>query len=332
MSRVPIHDHTNIHQGGKLRGAAISGIGIITESGGSGGVEVGGGGSTTGDFLTTTDGAGDVISTVSAAGATETIDLVDGNVHDITLTANCTFTFATVDNTKARSFTMFLRQDGTGGWLATWPGSVVWNGGVAPTLSTDPNAVDVFAFVTLDGGIIWYGFALGGGGSSVGELDDLTDVTITAPTEGDVLRYVSGEWINDPDTSGGGEDTTYQDHGNVGATETIDCTDERVHHVRLDANCTITLAGAVAAESHRVRLVLQQDNIGSHTVTWPASVLWPAGSAPTLSTGINRTDIVDLISINSGTEWLGVLVGADYHTASTGGGVGYWPMLALTSS
>lgn len=38
MSHVPIHDHTNIHQGGKLRGKSITGVGIITESGGSGGV------------------------------------------------------------------------------------------------------------------------------------------------------------------------------------------------------------------------------------------------------------------------------------------------------
>jgi hypothetical protein len=46
-----------------------------------------------GDFLTADDGAGDILSTVAASGAAETIDLADGNVHDVTLTDDCTFTF-----------------------------------------------------------------------------------------------------------------------------------------------------------------------------------------------------------------------------------------------
>jgi len=43
----------------------------------------------------------------------------------------------------------------------------------------------------------------GGGG---GALDDLTDVTITAPSDGEVLTYdnVTGEWVNAAPTGGGG--------------------------------------------------------------------------------------------------------------------------------
>jgi hypothetical protein len=43
----------------------------------------------------------------------------------------------------------------------------------------------------------------GGGG---GTLDDLTDVTITAPADGEVLTYDSGtsEWVNAAPTGGGG--------------------------------------------------------------------------------------------------------------------------------
>ncbi|MBA7607385.1 hypothetical protein ES703_14544 [subsurface metagenome] len=39
-------------------------------------------------------------------------------------------------------------------------------------------------------------------------------------------------------------------------------------------------------------LVLKQDAAGSRTATWPASVKWPGGAAPTLSTGANAIDIV----------------------------------------
>jgi hypothetical protein len=136
-------------------------------------------------------------------------------VHDVTLDDDCTFTFTNPAADRARSFTMFLRQDGTGGWVTTWPGSVVWPGGVAPTLTLTASAVDVLTFVTLDGGIVWYGFATGGG-SSVGDLDDLTDVTIAAPAENDTMRYVSGEWVNDnrrwepvTDNPGGGPELVW---------------------------------------------------------------------------------------------------------------------------
>ena len=32
-------------------------------------------------------------------------------------------------------------------------------------------------------------------------------------------------------------------------------------------------------------LILVQDGTGSRTATWPATVKWPSGTAPTLSTG-----------------------------------------------
>jgi hypothetical protein len=38
----------------------------------------------------------------------------------------------------------------------------------------------------------------GGGGSTVSRLDDLLDVTLTTPAEGDVLQFRSGQWINVP--------------------------------------------------------------------------------------------------------------------------------------
>lgn len=155
-----------------------------------------------GDFLTVNEGGGDLLSTVAASGTTETIDLTDGNVHDVTLTANCTFTFNPVSAGRGRSFTLVLRQDGTGSRLATWPGSVVWAGGVAPTLSTAAASVDVFTFFTLDGGTVWYGFSTGGG-SAVGALDDLSDVTITSPVTGALLQYNGSAWVDVPATDAG---------------------------------------------------------------------------------------------------------------------------------
>jgi hypothetical protein len=39
-------------------------------------------------------------------------------------------------------------------------------------------------------------------------------------------------------------------------------------------------------------LILKQDATGSRTATWPATVMFPAGTKPTLSTGANKIDMI----------------------------------------
>lgn len=100
--------------------------------------------------------------TSNNSGTSFTLDLTVGNVFKITLTGNCTFTFSNPPASgTAGSFTLILFQDATGSRLATWPASVDWAGGTAPTLTTAANAVDVLTFVTTDGGTRWYGFSAG---------------------------------------------------------------------------------------------------------------------------------------------------------------------------
>lgn len=94
---------------------------------------------------------------VSASGAAQTIDVSVATVQDITLSANCTFTLAGAVSGRATSLTVVVRQDGTGGWTLTWPGSVSWPSGSAPVVPTAANAAQVFALITLDGGTTWFG-------------------------------------------------------------------------------------------------------------------------------------------------------------------------------
>ena len=96
------------------------------------------------------------------SGSTDTIDLTDGNVHNVTLTANCTFTFSNPPASgTSGSFTLFLNQDGTGSRTATWPSEVKWAGGTAPTLTTTASRTDILVFTTIDAGTIWYGAVSG---------------------------------------------------------------------------------------------------------------------------------------------------------------------------
>lgn len=98
----------------------------------------------------------------AAVTGTVGIDLNNGNVHSITLTGAATLTFDNpVATGDSSSFTLIVKQDGTGSRLITWPGSVAWAAATAPTLTTTADRFDVLAFTTVDGGTRWFGFVAG---------------------------------------------------------------------------------------------------------------------------------------------------------------------------
>lgn len=111
--------------------------------------------------VSTTGGGREGLVAGGNSGAAATISLASGNVVAFTLTANCTFTFPTVVNDGAYSFTLVLVQDGTGSRTATWPAAVKWPAASAPTLTTTASRRDVLTFVTYDGGTTWLGFVAG---------------------------------------------------------------------------------------------------------------------------------------------------------------------------
>ena len=94
-----------------------------------------------------------------------TLDLETGNVFEVTLTEDVTtLTFAHPPAAgRAGACTLILRQDATGGRTLAWPSSVIWAGGTPPLVTLAANAVDIYAFITRDGGTMWYGFTGGRG-------------------------------------------------------------------------------------------------------------------------------------------------------------------------
>lgn len=94
------------------------------------------------------------------SGTTYNIDLSTARYFNITLNNNVTFSFTNPSGSGVtQSFTVKLTQDYVGSRTVTWPGSVVWPDGTAPTLTTTGYKTDIYSFVSYDGGTTWYGFA-----------------------------------------------------------------------------------------------------------------------------------------------------------------------------
>mgnify|MGYP003329503118 FL=1 len=80
------------------------------------------------------------LQTVAGSGGTVAISYAAGNIADITLTASTTFTFS---NHVVGTYILKLTQGGTGSYTVTWPASVKWSGGTAPTLTTTVGKTDI---------------------------------------------------------------------------------------------------------------------------------------------------------------------------------------------
>jgi hypothetical protein len=95
----------------------------------------------------------------TSVGTGTTINCALGNVFAATPSGNVTYTFSNPPTSgTAYGFTLTVTPSAT--ITITWPGSVDWPGGTAPTAPAS-GETDVFAFFTRDGGTTWYGFVAG---------------------------------------------------------------------------------------------------------------------------------------------------------------------------
>jgi hypothetical protein len=103
------------------------------------------------------------VTTVAASSTAQTLTVptTGDSAYDITLTANCTFTWTGTGATgKLQTVSLLLRQDGTGGRSATWP-TTTWIGGIAPTLPSGASQVALVDLYTVDGGTTFIGVQKG---------------------------------------------------------------------------------------------------------------------------------------------------------------------------
>ena len=130
------------------------------------------------------------------------------------------------------------------------------------------------------------------GGGSATSIDGTDDLLVKDDAEIDDDLFVTD------DTTIGGNisigETAYfdaeYDNGNSSTADTINWRLGNKQKSTLTDDCTFTFTEPVGACSLILKLV--QDGTGSRTVTWPADVLWPNNTAPTLTTTATYVDLI----------------------------------------
>lgn len=96
---------------------------------------------------------GAVYQTINTS-STTTFDLSVSSFFQVTLNAN--LTISAINNATAGVAQSFAIEIVNGGsYTVTWPGSIRWDGGIAPTLTE--NRTILFMFYTTDGGTTFRG-------------------------------------------------------------------------------------------------------------------------------------------------------------------------------
>jgi hypothetical protein len=93
-------------------------------------------------------------------------------------------------------------------------------------------------------------------------------------------------------------------------TLTLDLSLGTIFNVTLNANVTSFSITNTPTGSSAVTIVFTADGT-PRAVAWGASVLWPSGNAPLLTSTNGKKDVFSLITLDSGTNWYGFVGGQD---------------------
>lgn len=92
------------------------------------------------------------------------------------------------------------------------------------------------------------------------------------------------------------------------STLQLDLASSNVFNITLNNNISTLELQNPAANGSVITLIIQ--NQSNYDITWPASIVWSQGSAPALTS--SGTDILSLISVNSGTSFYGFVSGQNF--------------------
>ena len=101
------------------------------------------------------------------------------------------------------------------------------------------------------------------------------------------------------------------------ASVTCDLTNGNVFTLTPDQNTTFVFSNpSDTGSSCAFTLIWTQETGADRTITWPASVDWPGGTVPDVTSGSAKIDVYTFFTLDAGTIWYGFQAGADMATPS----------------
>lgn len=142
-------------------------------------------------------------------------------------------------------------------------------------------------------------------------LDNLGDVSVTegSSIDGQFLKWAngSGAWV--------AAKPTEIPSASVSASGvlSINRNNGEIVRVSLTGNVTAMTVSNWPASGTFGRIVLEISNTGAYGISgWPTGTIWPGGSAPTITSGSGKKDIIILMTFDGGTTIYGSIAGQDY--------------------
>lgn len=108
------------------------------------------------------------------------------------------------------------------------------------------------------------------------------------------------------------------DHAHVSGTATLDVTAANVFDWLVTGETTIRFDPnsdnpdpTPEFSGRSCTLIIEQDAIGGHSISWPEAVEWADGTSPQLATDGGARHLLSFISTDAGESWIGLVSAED---------------------
>jgi hypothetical protein len=137
-------------------------------------------------------------------------------------------------------------------------------------------------------------------------FDSLSDVAITSPIAGQPLVYDGSNWVNKNVA-----DLPVLNSGSKSGSFAMDMQSNEFIRIQMTGNCIVTNFTWPSGSSGKfVRRIVEIKNNGSFTLSWPAGTKWPSGGVPTQTTG--ATDVYAVFTYDGGASVFASVVAQGY--------------------
>lgn len=216
---------------------------------------------------------------------------------------------------SANTASAIVARDASGNFSAgTITAALTGNASTATTLQTARNINGVSFNGSADITVTAAASTLSGTTLASGvTASSLTSVgTLSALTMGGTVSMVDNI-ISRPRFTDYAE--TYTTPAISSGTLTLNLENGNVFRVSRNANIsTLTISNPAASGNACSFTLIFDANGTSYTITWPAAVKWPAGTAPTITTTASRSDMFVFYTNDAGTTWYAMTAAQNFVT------------------